>query len=199
MELQELGLLIHHGEPRFRDDPFRDIQAGTDAHRAAHACWAYPYDDGRKLGAVAAATGAQRVLELGTALGYTALWLAHGAPGAVVDTSERDPDHVRLARENISSLGDSERVRVHQGDFDVVLPTLSPGYNIVFFDGYAPTMPIMDEVKRLIDPRGVLISANLNLGGGDGPAYKSVLADESEWHTIYADDREETAISLRVG
>ena len=65
MELQELGQLIRHGDPRFRDDPFRDIQAGTDAHRAAHACWAYPYDGGRKLGAVAAATGAQRLLELG--------------------------------------------------------------------------------------------------------------------------------------
>ena len=72
MELEELGRLIAGGASRFGEDPFREIQAATDAHRSSHGCWAYPYDEGSRLGTIAAAIDARRVLELGTALGYTA-------------------------------------------------------------------------------------------------------------------------------
>ncbi len=49
------------------------------------------------------AANARRILELGTALGYTALSFASGAPDATVDTVERDPEHVQLARDNIAA------------------------------------------------------------------------------------------------
>ena len=199
MELVELSRMIREGMSPFIDDPFRDIQAGTDEHRAQHGCWAYPYDDGSRLGALAAAIGAQRILELGTALGYTALWFAHGSPGAAVDTVERDTDHVRLARANISAAGKTDRITVHEGDFEAVLPSLTPGYDLVFFDGYAPTLPIMTEVKRLLGNGGVLISANLNLTGGDGPAYRDALRDQKDWQTEFLTASEETAISMRAG
>jgi len=138
------------------------------------------------------------VLELGTALGYTALWFAHGAPDAIVDTVERDPVHVRLARANIAAAAMSERVVVHHGDFDDTLPGLRAPYDVVFFDGYAPTMPIMAQVKCLLANRGVLISANLILGGGDGPAYREALCDQNEWQTVFPTVSEETAISMRA-
>src|SRR5262249_58928190 len=86
-------------------DPFAGVRAATDAHRAGHAgCGAYPYRNGALLGALAAAANARRILELGTALGYTALWFAHGAPDAVVDTIERDIKHVKLARANVTAF-----------------------------------------------------------------------------------------------
>ena len=72
-------------------------------HRAKHGCGAYPYDNGPLLSTLAAAANARRILELGTALGYTALSFAYGAPDATVDTIERDPEHVQLARENIAA------------------------------------------------------------------------------------------------
>ena len=81
------------------NDPFAKIRAATDAHRATHGCHAYPYDNGPLLGAMAASANARRILELGTALGYTALSFASGSPGATVDTVERDPDHAQLARD----------------------------------------------------------------------------------------------------
>ncbi len=199
MELEELGRLIAGGASRFGEDPFREIQAATDAHRSSHGCWAYPYDEGSRLGTIAAAIDARRVLELGTALGYTALWFAHGAPEATIDTIERDPDHVRLARSNIAAAAMSKRIVVHEGDFETILPRFSPGYDLVFFDGYAPTMPIMAQVKRLLADRGVLISANLTLGGGDGPAYRKALRDQNEWQTVFPTASEETAVSKLVG
>ena len=74
-------------------------------HRAKHGCGAYPYSNGPLLSTIAAAAGAKRILELGCALGYTSLSFAHGAPKARIDTIERDPEHVRLAREHIATAG----------------------------------------------------------------------------------------------
>jgi len=59
-----------------------------------------------------------------TALGYTALSFAHGAAGSTIDTIERDPEHVELARKNIATAGFAERITVHDGDFAAVLPTI---------------------------------------------------------------------------
>ena len=62
-------------------DPFANILSTTNTHRAQHGCGAYPYDKGTLLGVLAAAVKATRIIEVGTALGYSALWLAHGALG----------------------------------------------------------------------------------------------------------------------
>ena len=88
------------------NDPFAKIRSATNSHRARHGCGAYPYDNGPLLAAVAASANARRIVELGTALGYTALSFASGVPGATVDTIERDPEHVTLARDNIAAAAD---------------------------------------------------------------------------------------------
>ena len=98
-------------------DPFAKVHAATLKHRSQHGCGAWPYDNGPLLGAIAAAAGAKRILELGCALGYTALSFAHAAPKAKVDTIERDPEHVRLARANVVAAGLDKRITVHEGDF----------------------------------------------------------------------------------
>jgi predicted O-methyltransferase YrrM len=86
-------------------DRFAAILTQTNTHRARHGCGAYPYDDGSLLGVIAAAVKAKRILELGCALGYTANWMAFGAPEAIVDTVDMDPEHVRLAQEMPSGSG----------------------------------------------------------------------------------------------
>jgi len=96
-------------------DPFSAIQSATRTHRRSHGCGAYTFEDGPALTSMAAASGARRILELGTALGYTACCLAAGHPEARVDTIEGDPDHARLALEQIGSVGLSDRITVHHG------------------------------------------------------------------------------------
>jgi predicted O-methyltransferase YrrM len=117
-------------------DPFAEVRKATDQHRARYRCHAYPYRHGPLLGTLAAAVQARRILELGTALGYTALSFAHGAASSMVDSIERDPQHVELARKNIAAAGLDHRIAVHEGDFAAVLPTLDPGYDVAFFDGH---------------------------------------------------------------
>jgi predicted O-methyltransferase YrrM len=121
-------------------DPFAKVREATLAHRTKHGCGTWPHSNGALLSALAATADAKRILELGTALGYTALSFAHGAPKATVDTIERDSEHVRLARANIAAAGMDARVVVHQGDFGDVLPTLEPGYDLAFFDGHTPVL-----------------------------------------------------------
>ena len=123
-------------------DPFVDILSTTDTHRARHGCGAYPYDKGTLLGVLAAAVQATRIIEVGTALGYSALWLAYGAPSAQVDTIESDPEHVQIARQHCMAYKMSDRVHVHHGDALTVLDSLDTNvYDLAFFDGFAPTPP----------------------------------------------------------
>jgi predicted O-methyltransferase YrrM len=178
-------------------DPFAKIRAATDTHRAGHGCGAYPYDNGPLLAALAAVANARRILELGTALGYTALSFASGARDATVDTVERDPDHVRLARENIAAAAMDHRITVHEGDFSSVLPTLDPGYDVAFFDGGTPVQALHKTLRGLLRTGGTLITANLNHGGtADG--VRKALFDGKTWRSALIDDDGETAISVKL-
>ena len=179
------------------NDPFAKIRAATDAHRATHGCHAYPYDNGPLFGAMAASANARRILELGTALGYTALSFASGSPGATVDTVERDPDHAQLARDNITAAGMDHCITVHEGDFATVLPTLDPGYDVAFFDGNTPTPALHKTLRGLLRIGGTLITANLN-HGGTADAVRKALFDGKIWRSALLDEDGETAISVKL-
>jgi predicted O-methyltransferase YrrM len=178
-------------------DPFAKIRTATNAHRGRHGCSAYPYDNGSLLAALAAAANARRILELGTALGYTALSFASGAPGATVDTIERDPEHVRLARENIAGASMDHRITVHEGDFAAILPTLDPGYDVAFFDGQTPSPAMHKTLRGLLRTGGTLITANLN-HGGTADAVRKALFEGKSWRSALIDEDGETAISVKL-
>jgi predicted O-methyltransferase YrrM len=177
-------------------DPFAAVREATLSHRARHDCGAYLYDNGALLGTLAAGANVRRVLELGTALGHTALWFAKGAPEAVVDTIERDPNHVRLAREQVDAHGMAGHIVVHEGDFGQVLRGLDPGYDVAFFDGFTPSRPLLEEMRRLLRARGLLISANLTHSGAD--TYLAALQDKKAWLTAFIDEDHETALSIKL-
>ena len=178
-------------------DRFAKISAATNAHRDRHGCSAYPYDNGPLLAALAAAANARRILELGTALGYTALSFASGARDATVDTIERDPEHVRLARENIAGASMDHRITVHEGDFAAILPTLDPGYDVAFFDGQTPSPALHKTLRGLLRTGGTLITANLN-HGGTADAVRKALFDGKSWRSALLDEDGETAISVKL-
>jgi predicted O-methyltransferase YrrM len=177
-------------------DPFSKVREATLAHRARHDCGAYPYDNGALLGALAASANARRVLELGTALGYTALWFAYGARDAVIDTIEREPEHVRLAREQVEAHGMAGHIVVHEGEFLDVLRRLDPGYDVAFFDGFTPSRPLLKDLRRLLRARGLLVSANLTHAGAD--AYLAALHEKKSWLTAFIDEERETALSIKL-
>jgi len=180
-----------------RRDPFLEVRNATDRHRAEHQCSAYPYANGPLLGVLAATARARRILELGTALGYSALSFAHGARDSMVDTVERDPEHVRLARDNIAAAALDHRITVHEGDFAGILATLDPGYDLAFFDGSAPIPALHVSLRNLLRTGGTLITANLNHGGTADTVARALFEGKS-WRSALVDEAGETAVSVKL-
>jgi predicted O-methyltransferase YrrM len=178
-------------------DPFADVRDATERHRAQHGCAAFPYANGPLLSALAAAVHARRILELGTALGYTALSFAHGARDSTIDSVERDPDHVRLAREHIATATLDHRITIHEGEFGQLLPTFDPGYDLAFFDGQAPVPALHTSLRKLLRTGGLLITANLN-HGGSADAVAKALFESRHWRSALVADDGETAVSVKL-
>src|ERR1700747_3134689 len=71
---------------------------------------------GRLLYLLASATGAGRILEIGTLGGYSTIWLARAVgPSGHVTTLEYEPRHAEVARANFDRAGVGERVKVIVG------------------------------------------------------------------------------------
>jgi hypothetical protein len=78
-----------------------------------------------------------------------------------------------------------------------VLPRLEPGYDLASFDGHTPVPKLHSELRRLLRPRGVLVTANLN-HGGTADAVCEALLDARAWLTAFVDEDRETAISIKL-
>ena len=114
-------------------DPFSGVLTAAEAHRSEHGegCGLYPA--GPAVMALAATivrcTGARRIVDLGTGLGYSALWLADAAPpDADVLAIDRFPEHVDAARRLAAGVGLDDRIRfvaAEAGDALAGLPSAS--------------------------------------------------------------------------
>jgi predicted O-methyltransferase YrrM len=178
-------------------DPFRAVWETSHRHREQHggACTVYPSSDGPWLGAMAAAAGAKRILEVGCGLGYSAMWLAHGGgPQARVETIEADPSHAAIAEGNFAGEGLAGQIAILAGRAASVLRSLKRPYDLIYFDGDpAEALDDLDQFERLVRPGGLLISANLFLGVYD-PAmaglektaeYRRRISDRERWITAW--------------
>jgi predicted O-methyltransferase YrrM len=95
---------------------------------------------GKFLYLLASATGARRILEIGTLGGYSTIWLARavGPPGRVI-TLEYEPRHAEVARANLDRAGVGDRVEVIVGAALDTLPQLAASverepFDLVFID-----------------------------------------------------------------
>lgn len=194
----ELDSMLKKAKAGVGADIFGDVRQLTITHRADHGCGAYTYDKGPLLTSLVRQLRPQRILELGTALGYTALCLSEGHEAASVTTIEADPLHVRIARENIETHGRSGRISVLHGRFEQIMPTLEPTYDLVFFDGFAPDLEIYGHIQRLTQRGGHVASANLGLASVENGRYLAAISDRDDWQTAFVDASGETAFSRRL-
>ena len=77
----------------------------------------------------------KRILEIGTAIGYSSLLLAERFPLAEIDTLEIDPKRHARAEEVMRAAGFSQRVHCHLGDAAELLETLEGPYDFLYLDG----------------------------------------------------------------
>jgi len=153
----EARLLELHG-----GDPFAHIIAAATAHRRRHgrACGLYPADPQvmRLAHTLVRASGARRILDLGTGFGYSALWLASAAPpGARVDAVDQFEEHLIAARKFVAGARLADRVQFIAGDVHEVLRRLEGPYDLVHDDAWFGAQPAyFERVLDLLRPGGIL-------------------------------------------
>ena len=104
-----------------------------------------------------------KILEAGTAIGYSALLMAKAAPDALIETVELDADTAAVARGNLRAAGPDfeRRVRVILGDASEVFASLRGTYDMIFLDSAkGQYVHMLDDVLRLLSPGGLLVADN---------------------------------------
>ena len=105
----------------------------------------------------------ERILEIGTAVGYSAMCFTKFlAENGVIDTIERDIERVKEARENIKKVEVENKINIYEGDAVEILPTLSEKYDAVFIDAAKGKYPFfLKEALRMIKPNGIIFADNI--------------------------------------
>ena len=131
----------------------------------------------------------RKVLEIGTAVGFSALLMSAYLPeGGHITTIENYEKRIPIARENFRQAGKEGEISLIQGDALAVMKELTEAYDFIFMDAakgqYIHYLP---EAVRLLAPGGVLVSDNV-LQGGD--VLESRFAVERRDRTIHSRMRE---------
>ena len=126
-----------------------------------------------------------RILEVGTAVGFSALLMSEYAPeGCRITTIENYEKRIPIARENFRRAGRESQIELIEGDASEVLKTLEGSYDFVFMDAakgqYIHYLP---SVLRLLAEGGCLVSDNVMQ---DGDVIESRFAVERRNRTIHA-------------
>jgi predicted O-methyltransferase YrrM len=152
----------HHTPPPVVAEAYERFSERADAEMMTHP------DVGRLLATLVEASGGTRVLEIGTFVGISALWMTAALPpGGHLDTLEVDPTHAELAEGAFRRAGVLDRVRIHVGRAGDTLRRLSDGaYDLAYIDADKPSYPeYLRACLRLLRPGGMLVADNVFLGG----------------------------------
>lgn len=104
-----------------------------------------------------------RILEVGTAIGYSALCFSkYLAEGGRIDTIEIESLRVEQALENIEKVGAMDKIRVLEGDALDILPYLTEEYDVVFIDAAkGKYLEFFNHALRLCKKGGYIIADNV--------------------------------------
>jgi predicted O-methyltransferase YrrM len=117
----------------------------------------------RFLRGLVTALPAHTILEIGTAIGYSAACMAQAMPaGGTLFTIEIDPDRAATARANLDRAGVADRVSVIVGDASRFLHKVSGPFDLIFQDGSKQLYePLLDGLVAHLRPGGVLVTDNV--------------------------------------
>jgi predicted O-methyltransferase YrrM len=128
---------------------------------------------GALLRVLATAVGATRILEIGTAIGYSGIWLAGALPSdGMLVTMEKDQKRAEQARQNFVRAGLADRVNVMIGDASRMLAKVSGPFDLIFQDGDKRFyLPLLDRLVELVRPGGLLVTDNVLWDGEVVPGF----------------------------
>jgi predicted O-methyltransferase YrrM len=119
-------------------------------------------------------TNAGKVLELGTAAGFSSIFMSRiiNNPQGLVTTIERNKSWIPVAKNNISRFNPPTPIEILQGDASEILPSLKGEYDIIFIDAAkSKYMEFFNYCIKLLRPNGLIISDNV--------LYKGMIATDT--------------------
>lgn len=116
----------------------------------------------------------RRVLEIGTAVGYSAILMADNLPkDSAIVTVERYKKHADIAVDNVFEAGYEKKIRVVEGEAAEVLHWLDEGFDFVFLDAAkGQYIEFLPDIMRILNKGGVLLSDNI--------LYHGMIEDEDK-------------------
>lgn len=131
----------------------------------------------------------ESILEVGTAIGFSALLMSeYGPKGCHITTIEKYEKRIPIARENFIRAQKEEQITLLEGDAAEILKGLNRSYNMIFMDAAkGQYLNFLPEVLRLLSPGGLLVSDNVLQ---EGEVIQSRFAVARRDRTIHARMRE---------
>ena len=128
---------------------------------------------GALLRVLATAAAATRILEIGTAIGYSGIWLAGALPpGGMLLTMEMSEERAGEARANFARAGLADRTTVIVGDAQLKIAKVSGPFDLIFQDGSKQLYePLLDRLIGLLRPGGLLVTDNVLWNGEVVPGF----------------------------
>ena len=105
----------------------------------------------------------RRILEVGTAVGFSAILMAEYNPKPCeITTIENYEKRIPIARENFKRAGKQDMIELLEGDAAQVLKTLQEPFDFIFMDAAkGQYLNFLPDILRLLSPGGILISDNV--------------------------------------
>ncbi|MGT2928925.1 O-methyltransferase [Streptococcus dentasini] len=108
----------------------------------------------------------QSILEIGAAIGYSALLMAEYAPQAAITTIERNKEMIDLAKTNFACYDKRRQVTLLEGEAADILATLETRFDFVFMDSAkSKYIVFLPEVLRRLRVGGVIVIDDVFQGG----------------------------------
>ena len=108
----------------------------------------------------------EKILEIGTAIGFSALLMAEHAPHAQITTIDRNPEMIALAKANSTKFDKRKQITLLEGDAMDLLPGLKDRYDFVFMDSAKSKYVVfLPEVLRCLASGGLIIIDDVFQGG----------------------------------
>jgi predicted O-methyltransferase YrrM len=157
----QVSRYLHDLRPE-RSEVMREMEALAERDRIPIVHW----ETGRFLAVLVRALDPARVLEVGTAIGYSTLHMAEALGRGRIVTIERDPERVGQSREFLERAGVGSNVEVVEGDALEAIEQLEGPFDMLFLDA---TKGEYAEYLRLAEPkaseRAVLVVDNVLMSG----------------------------------
>lgn len=147
---------------RFATTEVAEPDAIARARASAHELGIEPVDPavGAQIAVIAASSQALNIVEIGTGVGVSGLWLLHGAPGATLTTIDIEPEHLAAARQAFADARiPPARARFIAGRAADVLPRMNESaYDVVLVDADPESvLEYVEHALRLVRSGGTVL------------------------------------------